>query len=102
MRIFSGHFIVLVVSLFGLFGLSACGGGGTCAMCKCQVFEGGGEILPTEAPYFSRKEIADNWRLGCQVKVKNDMKRAIPEEILGINKWECTVIINYNVASFMK
>ena len=71
-------------------------------MCKCQVFEGGGEILPTEAPYFSRKEIADNWRLGCQVKVKNDMKIAIPEEIFGIKKWECTVISNYNVASFIK
>ncbi len=64
--------------------------------------EGGGEILPTEAPYFSRKEIADNWRLGCQVKVKNDMKIAIPEEIFGIKKWECTVISNYNVASFIK
>jgi Na+-transporting NADH:ubiquinone oxidoreductase subunit F len=81
---------------------SACGGGGTCAMCKCQVFEGGGEILPTEAPYFTRKEIADNWRLGCQVKVKNDMKIAIPEEIFGIKKWECEVVSNYNVASFIK
>ena len=61
---------------------SACGGGGTCAMCKCQVTEGGGEILPTEKPYFSRKEIADDWRLGCQVKIKNDMNIEIPEEIL--------------------
>jgi Na+-transporting NADH:ubiquinone oxidoreductase subunit F len=81
---------------------SACGGGGTCAMCKCQVFEGGGEILPTEVPYFTRKEIADNWRLGCQVKVKQDMKIAIPEEIFGIKKWECEVVSNYNVASFIK
>lgn len=81
---------------------SACGGGGTCAMCKCQVFEGGGEILPTEAPYFTRKEIADHWRLGCQVKVKQDMKIAIPEEIFGIKKWECEVVSNYNVASFIK
>lgn len=81
---------------------SACGGGGTCAMCKCQVLEGGGEILPTEAPYFSRKEIQDNWRLGCQVKVKNDMKIKIPEEIFGIKKWECEVVSNYNVASFIK
>ncbi len=81
---------------------SACGGGGTCAMCKCQVLEGGGEILPTEAPYFSRKEIQDHWRLGCQVKVKNDMKIKIPEEIFGIKKWECEVVSNYNVASFIK
>ena len=81
---------------------SACGGGGTCAMCKCQVLEGGGELLPTEKPYFSRKEAQDNWRLGCQVKVKNDMKIQIPEEIFGIKKWECEVISNYNVATFIK
>ena len=81
---------------------SACGGGGNCAMCKCQVTEGGGEILPTEKPYFSRKEIADDWRLGCQVKIKNDMNIEIPEEIFGIKKWECEVISNYNVASFIK
>lgn len=81
---------------------SACGGGGTCAMCKCQVIEGGGEILPTEAPYFSRKEIQDNYRLGCQVKVKNDMKVQIPDEIFGIKKWDCEVIENYNVATFIK
>lgn len=81
---------------------SACGGGGTCAMCKCQVTDGGGEILPTEAPYFSRKQIADNWRLGCQVKVKQDMKIHVPEEIFGIKKWECEVVSNYNVASFIK
>ena len=81
---------------------SACGGGGTCAMCKCQVTEGGGEILPTEKPYFSRKEIADDWRLGCQVKIKNDMNIEIPEEIFGIKKWECEVISNFNVASFIK
>ena len=81
---------------------SACGGGGTCAMCKCQITEGGGEILPTEKPYFSRKEIADDWRLGCQVKIKNDMNIEIPEEIFGIKKWECEVISNYNVATFIK
>lgn len=81
---------------------SACGGGGTCAMCKCQVLEGGGEILPTEKPYFTRKEAQDNWRLGCQVKVKNDMKIQIPEEIFGIKKWDCEVVSNYNVATFIK
>ena len=81
---------------------SACGGGGTCAMCKCQVTSGGGEILPTEVPYFSRKEIADNWRLGCQVKVKEDMVVEVPEEVFGIKKWEATVVSNYSVASFIK
>ncbi len=81
---------------------SACGGGGTCGMCKCQVLDGGGEILPTEKPYFSRKEIQDDWRLGCQVKVKGDMDIKVPEEIFGIKKWECEVIENYNVASFIK
>jgi len=81
---------------------SACGGGGTCAMCKCQVTSGGGEILPTEKPYFSRKEIADNWRLGCQVKVKEDMVVEVPEEVFGIKKWEATVVSNYSVASFIK
>lgn len=81
---------------------SACGGGGTCAMCKCQVTEGGGEILPTEKPYFTRKEIQENWRLGCQVKIKQDMKIQIPEEIFGIKKWECEVVSNYNVATFIK
>ena len=81
---------------------SACGGGGTCAMCKCQVLEGGGEILPTEKPYFSRKEIQNDWRLGCQVKIKQDMKITIPDEIFGIKKWECEVVSNYNVATFIK
>lgn len=81
---------------------SACGGGGTCGMCKCQVHEGGGEILPTETGFFNRKQIQDNWRLGCQVKVKNDMKIQVPEEIFGIKKWECEVVSNYNVASFIK
>ncbi|MAZ55935.1 MAG: NADH:ubiquinone reductase (Na(+)-transporting) subunit F, partial [Flavobacteriales bacterium] len=81
---------------------SACGGGGTCAMCKCQVNSGGGEILPTEKPYFTRKEIQDNWRLGCQVKIKDDMDINIPDEIFGIKKWECEVVSNYSVASFIK
>jgi Na+-transporting NADH:ubiquinone oxidoreductase subunit F len=86
----------------GIFLPSACGGGGTCIQCTCQVEEGGGAILPTEEPHFSRKQIADNWRLGCQVKVKEDMKIRIPEEVFGIKKWECEVVSNYNVASFIK
>jgi Na+-transporting NADH:ubiquinone oxidoreductase subunit F len=86
----------------GIFLPSACGGGGTCVQCKCQVLEGGGEILPTEIPHFSRKEIADNWRLGCQVKVKENMKIHVEEEVLGIKEWEATVVSNYNVATFIK
>jgi Na+-transporting NADH:ubiquinone oxidoreductase subunit F len=81
---------------------SACGGGGTCAMCRCQVFEGGGSILPTETGYFTRKEQMNHWRLGCQVKVREDMKIEVPHEVFGIKKWECTVVSNRNVATFIK
>ena len=81
---------------------SACGGGGTCAMCKCQVLDGGGEVLPTEAVHLSRKEQKENWRLGCQVKVKTDMEVKVPEEVFGIKKWECEVVSNDNVATFIK
>lgn len=81
---------------------SACGGGGTCAMCRCQVFEGAGDILPTEQVYFSRKEQQNHWRLGCQVKVRGDLKIGVPKEIFGIKKWECEVISNKNVATFIK
>ena len=81
---------------------SACGGGGTCVQCTCQVHSGGGTILPTEEPHFSRKKIADNWRLGCQVKVKEDMDIHIPEEVFGVKKWEATVVSNYNVATYIK
>ena len=86
----------------GIFLPSACGGGGTCVQCTCQVLEGGGIILPTEEPHFSRKQIADNWRLGCQVKVKEDMKIHVEEEVLGIKEWEAVVKSNYNVATFIK
>jgi len=81
---------------------SACGGGGTCAMCRCQVDDGGGSILPTETGFFTRKEQNDNWRLACQVKVKEDMKIRIHQEILGVKKWECTVVSNENQATFIK
>jgi len=81
---------------------SACGGGGTCAMCKCQVTHGGGTILQTEKGYFSRKEQQNNWRLGCQVKVREDMEIIIPAEVFGIKKWECEVVSNRNVATFIK
>ena len=81
---------------------SACGGGGTCIQCRCQVIEGGGELLPTEEPHFSRKEVSEGWRLGCQVKVKEDMVIKVPEEVFGIKKWEAKVVRNWNVASFIK
>ena len=81
---------------------SACGGGGTCAMCRCQVEDGGGSILPTETGYFTRKEQNDNWRLACQVKIKEDMEIKIPQEVLGVKKWECEVVSNHNVATFIK
>ena len=81
---------------------SACGGGGTCAMCKCQVLDGGGGILPTETGHISRNEAKENWRLACQVKVKEDMNIYVPDEIFSIRKWECTVKSNENVATFIK
>ncbi len=98
----AGSTLLTTLSGKKIFLPSACGGGGTCAMCKCQVIEGGGEILTTEAPYFTRKEQQANWRLGCQVKVKQDMKIIIPEEIMGIKKWECEVVSNNNVATYIK
>ena len=81
---------------------SACGGGGTCALCRCQILEGGGDVLPTETNHLNRKEVADNWRLACQVKVKQDMTLQVPEEIFGIKKWECEIVSNENVATFIK
>ena len=81
---------------------SACGGKGSCGQCKCQVLSGGGEILPTEKVHFSRKQQKEGWRLGCQVKVKNDLNLKIDESILGVKEWECEVISNKNVATFIK
>lgn len=98
----SGSTLLSTLSNNKIFLPSACGGGGTCGMCRCQVTDGGGEILPTETGFFNRKQIQDNWRLGCQVKVKGDMTVKVPEEIFGIKKWECEVVSNYNVASFIK
>jgi Na+-transporting NADH:ubiquinone oxidoreductase subunit F len=98
----SGDTLLTTLGNNKIFLPSACGGGGTCVQCKCQVLEGGGEILPTEEPHFTRKEISEGWRLGCQVKVKQDMKIEVPEEVFGIKKWEAKVKSNYNVASFIK
>jgi Na+-transporting NADH:ubiquinone oxidoreductase subunit F len=98
----SGDTLLTTLGNNKIFLPSACGGGGTCVQCRCQVVEGGGEILPTEEPHFTRKEISEGWRLGCQVKVKQDMKIQVPEEVFGIKKWEAKVKSNYNVASFIK
>ncbi len=81
---------------------SACGGKGSCGQCKCRVVKGGGSILPTEIPHFSRKQVQEGWRLGCQVKVKEDMEIKLPESILSIKEYECTVVSNRNVATFIK
>lgn len=97
-----GNTLLTTLSNQGIYLPSACGGGGTCGVCKCQVLEGAGSILPTETGFFSRKEQLDNWRLSCQVKVRQDLKITIPEEILGIRKWDCEVISNKNVATFIK
>lgn len=97
-----GSSLLSVLSNEKIFLPSACGGRGTCGMCKCRILEGGGEILPTEKGFFTRKEQQNSWRLGCQVKVRQDMKIEIAKEIMGIKKWDCTVISNRNVATFIK
>ncbi|MGC8865931.1 MAG: NADH:ubiquinone reductase (Na(+)-transporting) subunit F [Bacteroidales bacterium] len=98
----AGSSLLATLAAQKLFLPSACGGGGTCGMCKCQVFSGGGSILPTEVGFFTRKQIQDHWRLGCQVKVRENMDIHIPPEVFGIKKWECTVVSNRNVATFIK
>ena len=85
-----------------IFLSSACGGSGSCGQCRCRVVEGGGEILPTETGFFSRKEQKEHWRLACQTKVKEDMKVLVPEEVFGVKEWECEVISNRNVSTFIK
>ncbi|MCB0539449.1 MAG: NADH:ubiquinone reductase (Na(+)-transporting) subunit F, partial [Bacteroidetes bacterium] len=97
-----GSSLLNVLSGEGIFLPSACGGGGTCAMCRCHIPEGGGDTLPTEKNHFTRKQVGEKLRLACQVKVKNDMTVEVPEEVFGVKKWECTVNSNYNVATFIK
>ncbi len=98
----SGGSLLSTMASKNVFLPSACGGKGSCGQCKVQVFEGGGEILPTEAVHFTRRQIADHWRLGCQVKVKQDMSIGVPASVLDIKEWECEVISNRNVATFIK
>ncbi|MEC7585128.1 MAG: NADH:ubiquinone reductase (Na(+)-transporting) subunit F [Planctomycetota bacterium] len=97
-----GTNLLMALSAQKLFLPSACGGKGTCAMCKCQVFEGGGDILPSERTHITRSEAKEDWRLACQVKVRGPMKVQVPDEVFGIRKWECAVRSNHNVATFIK
>jgi Na+-transporting NADH:ubiquinone oxidoreductase subunit F len=97
-----GSNLLSTLSSNGIFLPSACGGGGTCGMCKCQITEGGGSILPTETGFFTRKEQQNHWRLGCQVKIRENLTITVPEAVMGIRKWECEVISNRNVATFIK
>lgn len=98
----SGNSLLTTLANNNIFLPSACGGKGSCGQCKVQVLKGGGEILPTETVHFSRKQIKDHWRLGCQVKVKEDLSIKVPDSVLSIKEWECTVISNKNVATFIK
>lgn len=97
-----GGSLLSTLSANGIYLPSACGGGGTCAQCRCQVLEGGDSIRATETSHFTRKEQQENWRLGCQVKVRENMKIKVPEHILGVKKWECEVVSNRNVATYIK
>ena len=98
----AGGSLLTTLTSNGVFLPSACGGKGSCGQCKCQVLEGGGDILPSEKGHFSRKQQLDHWRLGCQTKVKGDLKIKVPESVLGVKEYECTVISNSNVATFIK
>ena len=102
MEVESGSTLLNTLAVNGVFLPSACGGKGSCGQCKCQVIEGGGEILPSEVSHFSRKQQKDHWRLGCQVKVKGDLSIKVPESVMGVKEYECTVISNKNVATFIK
>ena len=98
----SGKSLLSTMADSNVFLPSACGGKGSCGQCRLQVEEGGGEALPTEAVHFTRKELKDHWRLACQVKVKGDMAIKVPASVLSVKEWECEVISNRNVATFIK
>jgi Na+-transporting NADH:ubiquinone oxidoreductase subunit F len=102
MEVSPGSNLLSTLSVNEIFLPSACGGSGTCGMCKCQITEGGGSILPTETGFFTRKEQQNHWRLACQVKIREDMTVKVPESVMGIKKWECEVVSNRNVATFIK
>lgn len=98
----AGDKLLQTLAANDIFLASACGGGGSCAQCKCIINEGGGSMLPTEEPHFTPRDAREGWRLSCQAPVKHDMKIQVPEEVFGIKQWECTVESNPNVATFIK
>jgi len=98
----AGKSLLSTLSANGILLPSACGGGGSCGVCRCKVLEGGGDMLPTEEGHINRKQAKDHWRLSCQLKVKNNLKIEVPPEVFSINKWECEVVSNRNVATFIK
>ena len=102
MAVSAGGKLMQTLATHDIFLPSACGGGGTCGQCKCQVMSGGGDMLSTEEAHFTRREAREGWRLSCQVPVKQEMKIRVPEEVFGVRKWECTVVSNPNVATFIK
>ena len=102
LEVASGNTLLNTLHENGVMLSSACGGKGSCGQCKVQVTEGGGQILPTEVPHFSRKEQMDHWRLGCQVKVKDSMSIQVPDSVLSVKEYECTVVSNKLVSSFIK
>lgn len=102
LEVSAGDKLLQTLSANNIFLASACGGGGSCAQCKCIISEGGGSILPTEESHFTPREVKEGWRLSCQVPVKQDMKIVVPEEVFGVKQWECVVAANPNVATFIK
>ena len=98
----AGGKLLQTLAAEGVFLASACGGGGTCAQCKCKVLDGGGSMLPTETGHFTKRDEQEGWRLACQVAVKQDMKVEVDDEVFGVKQWECTVRSNENVATFIK
>ncbi len=98
----AGGKLLATLASQGIFLASACGGGGTCAQCRCRIVDGGGSILATEEGHFTRGEIRENWRLSCQVAVKQDLKIQVPDDAIGVRRWECDVTSNPNVATFIK
>ena len=98
----AGGTLLNTLSSNGVMLPSACGGGGTCGVCRCQVLDGGGDILPTEQQHINFRDAKENWRLSCQVKVRDDMQVQVPDEVFAINKWQCEVISNDSVATFIR
>lgn len=98
----AGGKLLFTLAQRGVFLSSACGGGGTCGQCKVKILAGGGDVLPTEMNHLNKRQVREGWRLGCQVAVKQDLKIEVPQEFLGVKRWECSVVSNNNVATFIK